>query len=283
MMRLQKYLSKAGVASRRKSEELIREGRVKVNGRVAVVGESVEPMVDTVLVGETPVALQELFYGILNKPKGCLCTMSDPGGRETIFAYVPGVPSSVRSVGRLDYYSEGVLLLTNDGDLHQGLLAPHSHVEKTYHVKLQGVVNSSQIRKLREGVVLDDGYKTAPCEVDRLKTKSKHDWLVVTLREGKNRQIHRMIESLGGSVSKIQRVAFAGITFHGLRVGDARELTQKEVNALRTHCKLPKNSVSRGTWAVKRESTDISRRRIAAARGDEYFQREKTKQKRKRS
>jgi 23S rRNA pseudouridine2605 synthase len=174
--------------------------------------------------------------------------------------YLPNLPASVAPVGRLDFYSEGVLLLTNDGELASKLLAPKSHVPKTYHVKIFGQVTAKALQALRDGVKLDDGTVTQPAEVDELPGESKHSWLAITLYEGKSRQIHRMMEALGFTVQKLQRVAFANLTFHGLRVGDARELNQLELNELRELVGLPRKTVARGKWRAAREQTDIARR-----------------------
>jgi 23S rRNA pseudouridine2605 synthase len=260
-MRLQRYLSRAGVAARRKAEELIVAGRVTVNGEVVTqLGTKVDPVNDRVTVDGQAVHPQDFFYLVLNKPKACLTAVSDPEGRPTIMDYLPGLPVKVAPVGRLDFYSEGVLLLTNDGELSAALQAPRTHVEKTYHVKLRGEVRPKHLEAMREGVTLDDGYVTRPAKIDRLKADSRHDWLVITLTEGKSRQIHRMAEGLGYQVLKLQRVAFGGITFHGLRVGDARELTQAEVNALREAAGLARSTTSRGAWTSRREDTELARR-----------------------
>jgi len=266
-MRLQRFLSQAGVAARRKAEELITAGRVKVNGEVvSELGSKVDPQVDRVQVDGQPVAQEELFYLLLNKPKGCLTTMYDPAGRPTVMDYLPNLPVKVAPVGRLDFNSEGVLLMTNDGELSAALQAARTHAEKIYHVKVRGRLDDRQLERLRRGVRLDDGTRTMPAQVDRLKTPAKHDWLVITLVEGKSRQIHRMLDVVGGAVAKIQRVSFAGITFHGLRVGDARELTHQEVIALRTLAGLGADTraVARGHWHARREQTD-SRRQLRDA------------------
>src|SRR4051794_11094583 len=233
-VRLQRYLASAGVAARRKAEDLITAGRVTVNGEIVrVLGTKIDPETDSVSVdGEAVVALDH-FYVLFNKPKGCITAVSDDRGRPTVMDYLPNLPVPVKPVGRLDFYSEGVLLLTNDGELAARLLAPASHVPKTYHVKVHGKLGPDEVRALREGIQLDDGTMTMPAEVAVLPGESKHTWLAVTIHEGKHRQIHRMIEALGYQVDKLQRVAFANLTFHDLRVGDARELTQLELNALR--------------------------------------------------
>ena len=263
-VRLQRFLSQAGVAARRKAELLIVDGRVAVNGVVVrELGTKVNPSSDEVAVDGVRVERDDPFYLVLNKPKGCVTTVSDPEGRPTVMDYVFGVPSSVVPVGRLDFYSEGVLLMTNDGALSAALLGPSRHVEKTYHVKIRGRLSPAHLRALRRGVRLDDGRTTRSAEVDILpNTKSSHDWLVITLTEGRSRQIHRMLEALGYQVTKLQRVAFAGITYEGLRIGDARELSQAEVDALyqQVGLKRPPGARSRGRWQVRREQTENARR-----------------------
>src|SRR3954470_20559344 len=269
-VRLQRYLASAGVAARRKAEEMIVGGRVTVNGKVAnVLGTKVDPANDRVLVDGEAVVPLDHFYVLLNKPKACITAVTDDRGRPTVMDYLPNVPIPVKPVGRLDFYTEGVLLLTNDGELAARLLAPASHVPKTYHVKVHGHVGPDQIKLLRDGVTLDDGMTTLPAEVEVLPGESKHTWLGITIHEGKHRQIHRMIEALGYSVDKLQRVAFANLTFHNLRVGDARELTQMELNQLRDLVGLDHTAVSRGRWRAKREETDIPRRARAKARAEE--------------
>jgi len=230
---------------------------------VTVLGTKVDPRRDRVTVNGQPVAPEPLFYALLNKPKGCITAVSDPQGRPTVMAYLRGVPARVAPVGRLDFYTEGVLLLTNDGELSAALQSPRTHVEKTYHVKLRGQISDAQLDQLRCGVRLDDGRVTRPAQVDRLSSKSAHDWLVITLTEGKSRQIHRMAEALGYQVTKLQRVAFAGIAYHGLRVGDARELEPSEVASLCKLVGLPKNGRTKGTgeWRSKREDVEGPRRR----------------------
>ena len=263
-IRLQRYLSQAGVAARRKAEQLIVAGRVKVNGQVVrELGTTVDPDGDRVQVDGEAVHPAELFYVVLNKPKGCITAVSDPEGRRTVMEYLPNLPVPIAPVGRLDFYSEGVLLLTNDGELSAALQSPRTHAEKTYHVKIRGRIRDAHLAAMRSGVRLEDGTVTREAQVDRLRSESRqHEWLVITLTEGKSRQIHRMAEALGYQVLKIQRVSFAGLDFHGLRVGDARELTQAEVNALRDVAGLPRSekAVARGKWKARREDTELSRR-----------------------
>src|SRR6185295_17841393 len=268
-VRLQRYLATAGVAARRKAEELIVAGRVTVNGKiVTVLGTKIDPDHDSVLVDGQAVAALDYFYVLFNKPKGCITAVTDDRGRPTVMDYLPNLPVPVKPVGRLDFYSEGVLLLTNDGELASRLLAPASHVPKTYHVKVHGRLEREELAALRDGVTLDDGTTTLPAEIEVLPGESMHTWLGVTIHEGKHRQIHRMIEALGHRVDKLQRVAFATLTFHELRVGDARELTQQELNELRDMVGLDHSTVARGRWHVRREETDIPRRARAKARAE---------------
>jgi 23S rRNA pseudouridine2605 synthase len=265
-VRLQRYLAAAGVAARRKAEDLIVAGRVTVNGAVVTqLGSKVDPDRDQVTVDGEAVVPLDYFYVLFNKPKGCITAVSDDRGRMTVMDYLPNVPVPVKPVGRLDFYTEGVLLLTNDGELAAKLLAPASHVPKTYHVKVHGQMPAEHIKQLRNGVTLDDGTVTLPAEIETLPSESKHTWLGITIHEGKHRQIHRMVEALGYYVDKLQRVAFANLTFHHLRVGDARELTQQELNELRDLVGLDHSAVARGRWQAKREQTDIPRRARAKA------------------
>ncbi len=243
-MRLQRFLAQAGVASRRKAEVLITEGHVKVNGKPATeLGTKVNPARDEVKVDGKLVLREELVYFVLNKPKGYVSTVADPQGRHTVMELLPqDLPARVVPVGRLDFYTEGVLLFTNDGELQAGLLAPRSHVEKTYHVKIRGKVTQAQVEKLRAGVRLrpegdgsrrDGTRRTMPAKVDVLKFTGTHTWLVMTIREGRSRQIHRMADALNLQVIKLQRVAFGGINYFGLKVGEQRRLDPGEVRHLR--------------------------------------------------
>jgi len=234
-VRLQRYIAQSGVASRRKGETLISGGHVRVNGKVVTeLGTKVRPGRDKVDVDGTRVQPEEKVYLVLNKPKGVVTTVSDPEGRETVMDLLPrDLPSHVVPVGRLDFYTEGVLLFTNDGDLAAALLHPRGHVEKTYHVKIRGKVGEVELERLREGVRLDDGHRTLPAQVDPLKFTGTHQWLVMTIREGRSRQIHRMCDAVGLQVIKLARVAFGGITYYGLKVGQSRHLTPEEVQDLK--------------------------------------------------
>jgi pseudouridine synthase len=236
MVRLQKFLSEAGVAARRKAELLIAAGRVTVNGRrVTELGTKVDPDRDEVRVDGRLVEAEEKLYWVLNKPKGYVTTVSDPQGRRTVMELLPQElrGKKLAPVGRLDFYTEGVLLFTNDGELQAGLLAPRSHVEKTYHAKLRGNVPMEAVERLRKGVRLDDGRRTLPAKVDVLRRTGKHTWLVISIHEGRSRQIHRMADAIGFPLLKLARVAFGGITFWGLKIGEARALTPQEVKDLK--------------------------------------------------
>jgi pseudouridine synthase len=235
-MRLQRFLAQAGVASRRKAEELITAGRVKVNGRVvSELGSKVDAVRDEVIVGGRKVTKQQPVYLVLNKPKGYVTTLSDPEGRPTVLELVGKVEERVYPVGRLDFNTEGVLLLTNDGDLAHALMHPSREVKKTYQVKLRGLAGPDVADALRHGVTLDDGTRTAPAEVTMLgPTEGGHNsWLEITIHEGKNRQIHRMAEALDLQVAKLQRVRYAGLDVEGLRPGRWRTLRREEVDGLR--------------------------------------------------
>jgi 23S rRNA pseudouridine2605 synthase len=236
-VRLQRYLAQAGVASRRAAEELIVQGHVRVNGKpVRELGTKVRVGKDAVDVKGVRVQPEEKVYLVLNKPKGYVTTVEDPQGRQTVMELLPrDLPARVVPVGRLDFYTEGVLLFTNDGDLAAALLHPRGHVEKTYNVKIRGKVTDTQIERLRAGVRLrdtDDKRKTAPAKVDRLQFTGTHTWLVMSIREGRTRQIHKMCDAVGLQVIKLSRVAFGGITYFGLRIGESRMLERDEVQAL---------------------------------------------------
>ncbi len=235
MMRLQRFLALGGIASRRKGEELITEGRVTVNGRVVTeLGTKVDPDRDKVSVKGQRVLAQRHVHLLLYKPGGYVTTASDPEGRLTVMDLVQR-PAGERlyPVGRLDYNTEGALVLTNDGDLAFALMHPRHGVRKTYRAKLKGTLRRDEVELLAGGVVLDDGTKTKPAEVHLIGDTGRHTWLEITLREGKNRQIHRMGDAVGHPVLKLVRVAYAGLTLEGLKPGKWRRLTDEEVAGLR--------------------------------------------------
>src|SRR5258706_10800151 len=210
-IRLQRFMAQAGIASRRKSEELITAGQVRVNGKVVTeLGTKVDPDRDRVSVGDRTLAAEAHVYVLLHKPKGYVTTAKDPEGRATVMDLVQ-VDARVFAVGRLDYNTEGVLLLTNDGDLANGLMHPRGEVEKTYHVKLRGHADDGALGELARGVTLDDGAETAPARVGRLGQTDKNDWIELTVNEGMNSQVNRMGRALGLGVLKLKRARCAGV------------------------------------------------------------------------
>ena len=225
-MRLNAYLARAGVASRRKADELIKAGRVTVNGEAGQLNTFVARG-DRVLVDGEPVAAQRLAYVLLHKPAGTVTTASDPQGRPTVVELVD-LPERVVPVGRLDVDTTGALLLTNDGGLAHRLAHPRYGVEKVYEVDVAGEPDDAALRALAEGVELEDGV-TAPAAVGRLAPSR----LELTLHEGRNRQVKRMLEAVGHPVEKLHRSRYAGLTLEGLSSGQWRELTAEEVAELR--------------------------------------------------
>ena len=225
-MRLNAYLARAGVSSRRGAEELIRDGRVRVNGEVAGLSTFVERG-DTVELDGRPLELEQLAYVLLHKPAGVVTTASDPHGRRTVVDLV-AVSERVVPVGRLDADTTGVLLLTNDGPLAHRLMHPRYEVDKVYEAEVEGEPDDEAIRRLAEGVELDDG-PTAPAGVQRLGPSR----LELTLHEGRKHQVKRMCEAVGHPVRRLHRSEYAGLTLAGVEPGAWRELTQDEVAALR--------------------------------------------------
>ncbi|HKT48373.1 MAG TPA: pseudouridine synthase [Candidatus Acidoferrales bacterium] len=236
--RLQKILAAAGVASRRKAEEIIAAGRVTLNGAVVrEQGTKADAQRDTICVDGKPLAgPQRLLYFLLNKPKGYVTTASDPEGRPTVLELLKDCAERVYPVGRLDYASEGLLLLTNDGELAQKLTKAGSHVPKVYLVKISGKPGEAALQRLREGIVirLEGGrrVKTAPAKI-RLAKDAANPWYEVTLIEGRNRQIRRMFEEIGFRVEKIKRVRIGPLTLD-VEPGKYRALTAKELSELRS-------------------------------------------------
>jgi 23S rRNA pseudouridine2605 synthase len=236
--RLQKIIAAAGVASRRKAEELISSGQVQVNGQVVTqLGTKADSETDHIRVkGKLLHGAQRQVYLVLNKPKGYVTTMSDPEKRPTVMDLIHGVKGRVYPVGRLDYASEGLLVLTNDGELAHRLMKAASHVPKTYVVKVAGTPKEDALAKLRVGVsiVTDDGkrVKTGPALV-RVVKEAANPWYEITLVEGRNRQIRRMFEAVGHHVEKIKRVRYGPLTLD-IPPGEFRALTAKEVEQLKS-------------------------------------------------
>ena len=227
--RLQKLLAHAGVTSRRKAEELIVAGRVMVNGKVVTeLGVKADPERDHVKVdGKRVGAPEKPVYLALNKPRNCMTTLSDPQGRETVVDLLRGVRQRVYPVGRLDYHSEGLLLLTNDGEFAKRITAPATHVLKTYVVKVNGTLTAGQEEKFREGISLE-GKRTAPAGL-KLIQAAKNPWYEVRLTEGRQNQIRMMFKHFGRLVEKLRRVRIGFLELGTLKPGEFRRLTPAEV------------------------------------------------------
>ena len=234
MLRLQKYLAEAGIASRRASEELITSGRVQVNGAIATLGMSVDSETDIVLFDGKPVKQEEeLITIMLYKPKGVVSTSDDPQGRTTVQEYVKDIPARLYNVGRLDINSEGLLLMTNDGELAHRMTHPKFSVEKTYFAICDGKLQPSEIASLVNGVALDDGI-TAPARVTHVRpTKTGDTAFLITIHEGKNRQIRRMLEAVGHRTLRLKRERFGPLQLGELKPGETRRLTPDELRSLR--------------------------------------------------
>lgn len=236
MERLQKVISQAGVASRREAETFIKEGRVVVNGKVVTeLGTKVDINKDKVRVDGKLIASQENIYILMNKPKGVITSVKDDRGRKTVIDLLEGVSQRVYPVGRLDYNTEGVVLLTNDGELTNSLIHPKYKVYKTYIVKVQGIPSEDQLDLLRIGIKLEDGV-TAPAKVNIQDIDPSHNITTfeITIHEGKNRQVRRMCDAIGYPVKNLKRIKFATLTLEGLRRGQYRFLSVDEVENLKT-------------------------------------------------
>lgn len=232
--RLHKFMARCGVASRRASERLIREGRVCVNGRPATApGTTVNPDEDVVTVDGHPIEPEKSFhYFLLHKPAGYVTTVRDPRGRPTVMQLAPDVGVRLYPVGRLDAPTTGLLLLTNDGDLAYKLMHPRYEVPKRYRVEVRGQITADAVERLRRGVVLEDG-PTAPARVRLLQRGAGRSVFELTLVEGRNRQVRRMGKAVGFPVVALQRVGFGPVELAGLEPGRTRPLTPKELAALR--------------------------------------------------
>jgi 23S rRNA pseudouridine2605 synthase len=231
--RLQKILARAGIASRRKAEELIRAGRVRVGGRVVTeLGVRADPRRDRVDVDGKRVVAEPPTTIVLHKPRGVVSTLRDPEGRRSVADLVRGVGVRVVPIGRLDFHTSGVLLLTNDGDLAEKLAHPRGGVEKTYVAKVSGIVDEAGLERLSKSIVIE-GRETRPAKVRRIRTERGKTWLEVTLHEGRNRQVRRIGESAGFPVMRLARTEYAGISAEGLRPGEWRPLTREELSDLK--------------------------------------------------
>lgn len=231
--RLQKFMARCGVASRREAEIIILSGRVKVNKKtVTELGTKVDEDNDKVFLdGELIRPEKKLYYIMLNKPKGYVTTAKDEFGRKTVLELVNDLDVRLYPVGRLDYDSEGLLLLTNDGDFAYKMTHPTQHIPKKYHAIVDGVADLGHVIKLRSGVLID-GYQTKPAKVEIADTRERTTQLNITISEGKNRQIRRMCETVGLPVIKLKRVSIGNVQLGNLPKGKWRHLTEAEVNLL---------------------------------------------------
>lgn len=231
-VRLQKIISQAGVTSRRKAEELIRQGRVRINGKaVFELGTKADPDRDTIDVdGKRIEPKQPKISVLLNKPDGYITSLRDPEGRPTVKKLVDNIPVRLYPVGRLDYHTEGLLILTNDGDLAQRIEHPSHAIEKIYLAKIKGVPEESKIKKLRAGIVLE-GRKTLPARINVVQTR-KNAWVEITIREGRQNQIRNMFEAVGHPVLKLKRVAIGPVRDDSLKPGKYRLLKPQEIRRL---------------------------------------------------
>jgi len=227
-MRIQKFLSRAGVASRRKAEEMISRGRVRINGKpVNEPGTVIDPAADRVEVDGRKVSLEEKIHILLNKPAGYLCALEDRFGRPLVTDLVRDIPERIYHVGRLDLDSEGMLLLTNDGDFALKLTHPRHEIEKTYRVRLRDPLSPAAAAKLRRGVTLENGFATAPARVKILSGDGRE--AKIAIREGKKRQVKRMLEAVGNKVTYLERTAVGPLRLGELEKGKWRRLTPEEV------------------------------------------------------
>lgn len=242
-LRLQKVLARAGVASRRAAETLIKAGRVRVDGHVVTeLGTKVDPGSRRIEVDGRRIVRETPVYVALHKPRGVVSTMSDPEGRPTVRELLADVPARVFPVGRLDFNTSGLLVATNDGDFAEGLMHPRQSVPKTYIVKLQGTMKDEDVDEWRRGIELEDG-KTGPAKVRLLRYEADKTWLELTITEGRNQQVRRMGDASRFRVMRLARTSFAGISSEGLAPGRWRYLTADELTALKKEHGVPRRVV----------------------------------------
>ena len=234
MIRLQKFMADCGIASRRKCEELITAGLVSVNGETAVIGTCVDPETDKVeydgkILGQSPNSNKVVI--MLNKPRGVVSSCSDPEGRKTTADYFKGLPYRLYNVGRLDIDTEGLLLFTNDGDFAYKVMHPSFEIHKTYRALIDGELTRSEAHALESGVMLSDGM-TRPAKVEGISVGDENTSFYITIHEGKNRQVRRMIEAVGHRTLRLRRVAVGSLKLYGLRTGEWRFLTDREIREI---------------------------------------------------
>lgn len=227
-MRINKYLAESGVASRRGADELIKNGVVKINGKIASLGDEVDFDALVTVEGKPVSEVKNYDYYIMNKPKGYICSVKDDKGRKTVMDLLPPSKRRLFPVGRLDYDSEGLLILTNDGELTFRLTHPKNEIPKTYLVKTEKQVTDSDLAKLRAGVYID-GVKTQKCNIKLIETSKNGSKLHITITEGKNRQVRKMFETVGKEVVFLKRIKIGDLTISGLDRGEVRALTKNEI------------------------------------------------------
>lgn len=231
--RIQKILALMGIASRRKAEEFIIEGRVTVNGKPAVLGMKADTETDHIKVdGKLLTKAEPKVYLMFNKPAGVVTSLSDPEGRPTVKDFLKGIKYRVFPVGRLDYDSEGLLLMTNDGDFAHSVLHPSKKIPKTYAVKVKGIIDEGALEKLRRGIKLEDGL-TAPAKAKKVRQAENNSWIEITIYEGRKRQVRRMLEKVGYPVIKLRRTGIDGLRLGDLKPGEMRRLIIEEIKRLK--------------------------------------------------
>lgn len=232
-MRINKYIAHAGLASRRKAEELIKQGLVTINGQVVTELATTVKSGDRVEVEGTPIYNEEKVYYLLHKPKGVISSVSDDKGRQTVVDLLPEVKERIYPVGRLDWDTSGVLILTNDGDFTDKMIHPRNEIDKVYLARVKGLATKENLRPLTRGLVID-GHKTKPARYTIIKVDKEKNRSVVelTIHEGRNHQVKKMFEAVGLLVDKLSRTKFGTLNLTGLRPGEARRLNKKEVSQL---------------------------------------------------
>ena len=234
-MRIAKFMAAAGVASRRKSEELIRKGVVRVNGRfVYDPATNVDPEIDQIYVSGRKIQIpDEKIYIMLNKPVGCVSTCSDDKGRRTVLDYVKGIDQRIYPIGRLDFTTEGLLLLTNDGELANKLTHPSHEVSKRYYVVVDSFVSPEEIKQLERGVIIEGG-KTAPARIKVMNAEEGRTEMTIIIHEGRNRQVRRMFETIDKHVVFLKRISVGDINLGPLKKGEYRLLAKEEIAYLKS-------------------------------------------------
>lgn len=228
-MRINKFLAEQGIASRRACDRLIEEGRVMLNGKCAKAGDNVEASDVVELDGKILSHKVKYEYYILNKPKGYVCTVSDDKDRKTVMNFLPSTAGRVYPVGRLDYATEGLLILTNDGELAYRLTAPQNEIPKTYLVRIEGGILPHELNRLRAGIEIEKGVVTKKCRISVVETNKKYTKLHVVLTEGKNREIRKMFEVIGKHIEFLKRIKIGDLTLTGLDRGKIRKLSAEEI------------------------------------------------------